>query len=138
MNNIEEENQELKETIGNLEKINFQYVGKGGKVKMIAWGKEYKSWPVEKRLEYAEALASAMNEACDVIQQERDKALQELLKAKKQLDEIGNAYNIQKQININSITKANQDKEAYVKTIRELEKELVTYKAREEAHKSIH
>jgi seryl-tRNA synthetase len=39
----------------------------------IAWGDEYKSWPIEKRLSYAERLASSMNHAAAVLQDERDR-----------------------------------------------------------------
>lgn len=36
----------------------------------IAWGDKYKSWPVEKRLRYAENLAATMNEAVRLKQEE--------------------------------------------------------------------
>jgi len=38
----------------------------------IAWGEEYNSWSVEKRLHRAERVAAAMNHAADVLQKERD------------------------------------------------------------------
>lgn len=42
----------------------------------IAWGEEYKSWPIEKRLDYAEKLASSMNHAADLLQEERNRLLE--------------------------------------------------------------
>jgi hypothetical protein len=47
----------------------------GGLVPRIRWGDEYQSWPIEKRLSYAERLASSMNHAADILQQERDKLI---------------------------------------------------------------
>lgn len=38
----------------------------------ISWGGEYRAWPVERRLHYAERLASTMNHAADVLQTERN------------------------------------------------------------------
>lgn len=38
----------------------------------IRWGDEYKSWPIEQRLKFAERLADSMNHAADVLQQERN------------------------------------------------------------------
>lgn len=37
----------------------------------IRWGDDYLAWPVERRLDYAERMAAAMNHAADVLQQER-------------------------------------------------------------------
>lgn len=45
----------------------------------ISWGDEYKSWPVEKRLEYAEKLASSMNHAADILQKERDELIKTMV-----------------------------------------------------------
>lgn len=47
----------------------------------IAWGSEYTSWSMRKRLRYAQRLAETMNHAADVIQTERNNLLQ-ILKAK--------------------------------------------------------
>lgn len=53
----------------------------GGPVPQILWGDEYKSWPMDRRLSYAEKLASSMNHAADLLQVERDR-LVELLRRK--------------------------------------------------------
>jgi len=39
----------------------------------IRWGLEYQSWPIEKRLRYAERLASSMNHAADKMQEDRNR-----------------------------------------------------------------
>lgn len=108
----------------NIEDINFEYVSQGGKVKMIAWGKDYLNWDLEHRLEYSEALASAMNEACDLIQKERNSLLIENSKLKDMLDEANIGLNTQRKANINSITIANQEKQELIKTIRQLEEKF--------------
>jgi hypothetical protein len=51
----------------------------------IRWGQEYLAWPVEKRLDFAEKLASSMNHAADILQQERNKLLEVVEKQKEQL-----------------------------------------------------
>jgi septal ring factor EnvC (AmiA/AmiB activator) len=70
----------------------------------IAWGDEYKKWPIEKRLKYAEKLASAMNHAADILQTERNglvkiaKAQEEKLKLnQKQYLEQGDFFHQQVQ-----------------------------------------
>lgn len=106
-----------------LEDINFEFVGKGGKIKMISWGKDYKSWDNERKVEYLEALASSLNDACDRMQQERNKLLTKVLELKS-IAEVGDrAFQTQKNININAITGFNAEKQQLIKRIRELEKE---------------
>jgi hypothetical protein len=47
----------------------------------ISWGDDYKSWPIEKRLRFAERLASTMNHAADELQKDRARII-ELAEAK--------------------------------------------------------
>jgi len=54
-------------------------------IPQIKWGDKYRSWPVERRLEFAEKLASAMNHAADVLQQEKVKLIEELKRKEEQL-----------------------------------------------------
>jgi len=51
----------------------------------IKWGKDYKKWPIEKRLRYAERLASTMNHAADVLQTERNEQNVTIATLEKQL-----------------------------------------------------
>jgi hypothetical protein len=104
-----------------IEDINFEFVGKGGKVKMIAWGKDYLEWDVNKRVEFSEALASALNEALELMQNERNTLLVENKILLEQLSEAETAVLNQRNNNINSITKANSTQQELIKRIRELE-----------------
>lgn len=54
----------------------------------IAWGDEYRGWPAEKRLSYAERLASAMNHAADVLQTERSQLLERLMAQEKRIESL--------------------------------------------------
>lgn len=70
---------EAPEGFKKLERVN------GRSAPDIAWGFEYQSWPVEKRLAYAENLASSMNHAADLLQQERNAALGTIEHKEKQI-----------------------------------------------------
>lgn len=124
MSNLEEENAKLKELISNFKDIKMEFITKGGKAKMISWGEDYKKWDVEKRLEYAESLASAMNDACDLIQKERNVLLEQNKVLIEKLVASEQAIQNHKTININMITQANSDKQELIKELRSLEKQL--------------
>jgi len=38
----------------------------------LAWGSEYKAWPLQQRLKHCEELAASQNQALDIMQQERN------------------------------------------------------------------
>lgn len=121
---LERENKLLKKKIGRFKDIDLKFISKGGRVKMISWGEDYKEWTLEKRLEYAEALASAMNDACDLIQKERNQYLKEKLELQAALLECDKNLSTQRLNNINSITKSNADKQELIKALREAEETL--------------
>jgi len=127
--NFEEENQKLKNQMTSMEGINFEFVNKAGKIKMIAWGQDYQKWDVEKRLEYAESLASALNDACDLIQKERNNLAEENKRLFDAALEAEKAMHTLRQTNINIITSSNQDKRDQAKIIKELEREITALKA---------
>jgi hypothetical protein len=127
--NLEEENQLLKNQMTSMEGINFEFVNKGGKIKMIAWGQDYQKWDVGKRLEYAESLASALNDACDLIQKERNNFAVENRRLFEAALEAEKAMHTLRQTNINIITSSNQDKRDQAKIIKELEREITVLKA---------
>lgn len=104
-----------------LEGLNLSYVAKGGQVKMISWGKDYMNWELDKRLEFAEALASAMNEAADLMQNERNIAMEEAVKLQKQLESAQQNLDIVRNTNIKAITDFNSEKQQMAKRIKELE-----------------
>lgn len=111
----------LTEQLGIAAGLDFQYVEKFGKVKMISWGEDYQNWPIKKRAAYSEALASAYNEACELIQNERnewrDKAL--LLEAQGVTAQV--AVDNHKMSNVTAITRMNEQNQITSGRIMELE-----------------
>jgi hypothetical protein len=71
------------DTLGDLKSIK-RIPGMAVVPKSIQWGDDYQSWPVEKRLRYAERLAATMNNAADVLQKDRN-LLNEQIKEKEAL-----------------------------------------------------
>lgn len=124
MNKLEKEILGLKETIKTFETLNLSYVSTKGQVKMIAWGKDYNSWELSKKVEFTEALASALNEGLEIMQNERNIAMEEALKLQKLLEESNKAITILRETNINAITQFNKEKQDMIKTIRDLEGKL--------------
>lgn len=122
--NKDQQIEELKDKMGFMESIDMSFVKKGGLVKNIAWGKDYREWPVERRLEFAEALSSALNEGLEVMQNERNIAMEEVLKLRSQLENAQKNLETVQQTNINAITNFNKEKQDMAKRIRELEKEV--------------
>ena len=57
-----------REIIEVKEKLGFDDIFAEGRVKQIAWGETFQEWPIERQLNYAKKLASAMNEAADHMQ----------------------------------------------------------------------
>ena len=70
--------------MGNLKKV-VRLPQMRSQAPAIRWGEEYESWPMEKRLRYAEKLASAMNHAADVLQQERNKLIELVRRQEEQI-----------------------------------------------------
>lgn len=114
-----------------IENINFEFVGKGGKIKMIAWGEDYLKWDTEKKLEFSEALSSALNEALELMQNERNNLIVENKLLLTQLSEAEIAVINQRNNNINSITKANKTQQDLILQIRKLEKQVKVYQEEE-------
>lgn len=102
------------------EDFKVSVIGKGGAVKSLAWGDDYKEWPIEKRLEYAEALAAAMNDAADRIQQERDKLLEENILIKNLNANAQKFADISRESLVKNITESNQLNQDYIREIAEL------------------
>ena len=107
--------------ISKLEGIEFAYIPKGGRVKMIAWGEDYKDWPCSRKVEYLETLTSALNEGFSTMQDERDAAVEELNKIKRLNESAAQAVAASKTSLIQGLTEANADKQVMAKRIAELE-----------------
>ena len=90
----------------------------------IRWGDEYNAWPVDRRLDYAERLASAMNHAADVLQQERGKLL-DVAKHQETLLEDGVAkYLAQGELMHRELGRANEQQQQLNRLIVQLQAEI--------------
>ena len=89
-------------------KLKFSDIFADNKVKQIKWGEEFNAWPIEKQVEYAKSLASAMNEAADKMQEDRNKMYEAMVLAQKQKIEAEQAMAIAKQTMTNSILDSNK------------------------------
>ncbi len=97
----------------------------------IRWGEEYKSWPVERRLSYAERLASSMNHAADLLQTERNKLLEVVKRQEEQLKQATEKYVEQGQVMHRELGAQDAEKQQLYAQIVELTakvKELTTHR----------
>ena len=105
------------------EKLSFTDLFDSGKVKQIQWGDKFKEWPIEKQADYAKKLASAMNEAADEMQKDRDRCFDAMKIAQTQRDEAEQAAAISKKTMVQSVMDSNE------KT-RQLENEIMILRDR--------
>lgn len=109
-------------TKNNLEDLNLKFIEKRtGRVKSIKWSE---SWddnnPTKDQLDYVKALASAQNEALELIQNERNDAYAEIVTLSESVKSAQQAYDIQKMINTKAITDSNERINALVTENKEL------------------
>lgn len=101
----------------------------GGKVRKIQWGDEFEAWDLQHQLDYAKELASAMNQAADLLQQERDVLRAKLSIAKASAESAQQALDIQKGIARKTILDTNLEKQELFSRIESLRRELRKAKA---------
>jgi hypothetical protein len=89
--------------------------------RMINFGEEFQKWPDSRKMTYLKKLASSMNHAADIMQQERNKLLEEREVIKAQLKNTESNLAIQKDIVLRTITANNSAKEEYIQLIQKLE-----------------
>lgn len=96
--------------LGDLQKIerirNFQRMAP-----QIRWGDDYRSWPIEKRLRYAENLASSMNHAADLLQKERNALLKTAMHQEAQLKMAVQRYDEQGDLMRRELGRADAEKQ---------------------------
>lgn len=109
------------------EKLKFADLFDNHKVKQIKWGEEFNTWPVEKQVDYAKKLASAMNQAADEMQQDRDRCFEALKLAQAKLEEAEQASAISKQTMVQAVMDSNA-------TTRRLEDEIMLLNQRLKAY----
>lgn len=91
------------------EKLRFEDIFSGGKVKQIKWGEDFKEWPEAKQLNYAKQLASAMNQAADEMQKDRDRLIEACTLAESLRDEAYQSRDIAKGTLMQNITESNAE-----------------------------
>ena len=106
------------------EKLSFNDIFDQNTVKQIAWGEEFKAWPIERQLNYAKKLASAMNEAASKMQEDRDRLLEVTEKARIDAKQSFEAMKIAKETMIQSITEHNAEKAQLNDMIMKLQAEV--------------
>lgn len=109
------------------EKLKFTDLFNNQKVKQIKWGDKFKKWPIERQLSYAKKLASAMNEAADEMQKDRDRCFDAMKLAQAQREEAQEAAAISKRTMVQAVVDSNE------KT-RSLENEIIILRDRLKAY----
>ncbi len=89
------------------EKLKFSDLFDNHRVKQIQWGDEFNKWALDKQVDYAKKLASAMNEAADEMQQDRDRCFDAMKLAQSQRDEAQQAAAISKQTMVQAVLDSN-------------------------------
>lgn len=103
---------------------------RGGRIHKIKWGdddddgKGWNSWSLEARLEYAMELASAMNQAADVIQEERNELVSQNVSLTAQVASAQKALEIQKSITQTQLLSGNAQLQQLSAEIQKLQAEL--------------
>ena len=118
-------------TIEKQEEFNDQIktIFRGGRINKINWGGEgtgafgWSVWTTEQKLEFAMELASAMNQAADILQKERNEMLSQLNIAKQATENAQKALEIQKAIVMTTLTEDNEIKNRYIEDIQRLTRE---------------
>lgn len=119
----------LPNTLGLLKSIErlpqMECDDKRGRKKMrIHWGEDYMSWPLERRLAFAEDLASSMNNAADVLQQERNKLVELANRQEENLKAWAIKYEDQGRLLTERVTAANTEKQQRLQEMQDLKAEL--------------
>jgi len=87
----------------------------------IRWGGDFESWDDTRKLKFAMRLASSMNHAADVMQQERNKLLVLCKQQAAQIERHQDAYRAQGQLMNTELGQANVEKQELYKQIVQLQ-----------------
>jgi hypothetical protein len=115
--------------LGDLKKI-ARLPGMKAVAPNIAWGNEYKSWSLRKRLRYAERVAASMNHAADILQQERNDLIEVAKNQERQLKHATLSYTQQGDTMHTELGNADAEKQELYKEIVKL-KDLTKRQAKE-------
>jgi len=110
------------------EKFNQQIkaIFKGGRIRPIKWGADqeeggWNSWSVDEKLKYAMDLASAMNQAADALQDERNELLEKAKGLEEQLNNCEKNLSIQKNTLVAALNNHNDRNQRDAKAIQDLQ-----------------
>lgn len=106
-----------------LKELDFEGI-EAPRARMIKFGEEFEAWDDKHKIEFLKKLASSMNHAADIMQQERNKLLVELEIVNKQRENAEKNLSIQKNIVFKAITDNNKAKDEYIATIQKLEEKI--------------
>jgi hypothetical protein len=109
--------------LGDLQRI-VRLPGMQPRAPAIRWGDAYLAWPLERRLHYAERLASAMNHAADILQRERDRLLATLRQQDAHLALTTQRYLDQGALMHRELAQADAEKQALYREIGVLQAQL--------------
>lgn len=87
---------------------------------LIKLAADFHERPAADQIKYLHELASSMNHALDIMQQERNEGLEKIIKLRAQLQSAEQQISQQKAINMQMITQANSQQEAYGQQINQL------------------
>lgn len=89
----------------------------------IAWGGKYKGWSDERKVIYLQNLASSMNHAAALVQDERDELLELIDKKERQLETMNENMRQNNEMLQQQIEKMNAEKQQYNASYAKLKKE---------------
>lgn len=102
--------------------------------KQIKWDDKFEERSDSDKIAYLKKLSSSLNNALDLMQQERNELRDKVTVHKAMLDNAQQAIDQQRNINVLSITGDNERKEADANTIMELRDKLKTMGALDGSH----
>jgi len=87
---------------------------------MLQFSEKFDEKPVPERIAYLKKVASAMNDAADIMQKERDELAQQLAEVKASLAHAETNLGIQKTLLMQTITEHNAERQVEAETIEKL------------------
>lgn len=97
---------------------------KGGKIRSINWGERWDEKPIQDQLSYAMELASAMNQAADIMQIERNDLVKQMKVVNGMLESAQQALGQQQQTLQKVITDSNARQESDSQIIQGLQAQV--------------
>ena len=94
--------------------------------KVLRFGKQFEEWTDQRKIDYLKKLASAMNQAADMMQNERNVLAQKLDQVQRSLQNAETNLHTQKSINANMIGSSNATQQNYIKDLQASQQRVKT------------